>query len=73
TPTAPVPEVELINQVEEIEGGEWTSCGSALPVLASSSGASTCIADVQQGRAVLIADPTILENGGLVGWSAIAL
>jgi hypothetical protein len=62
-PLAPVPEVAGVRTVESAGPGSWREdTGQALPVVAGNGGSIVAVARVGLGRAILVADPSPLQN-----------
>lgn len=62
TPLLPVPEVSGVRGVTSEGSGAWRSTGPATPLLADSSHVLAAVADVGQGRVVLLADASPWQN-----------
>ena len=62
-PIVPVPEVAGVSTVESAGPGSWREdTGQAMPVVAGEHGSIVAVASVGPGRAVLVADPSPLQN-----------
>ena len=63
TPIAPASELADVARVRAGGSGGWASAGAALPVLGDDRAALVDVATIGQGRLLLLADPTPLQNG----------
>lgn len=62
-PIVPVAETAEVENVESAGPGSWTTqTGQAVPVIAGDGGSIVAVAKVGRGRAVLLADPSALQN-----------
>jgi Domain of unknown function (DUF4350) len=62
-PIVPVAETAGVENVESAGPGSWTTqTGQAVPVIAGDGGSVVAVATVGRGRAVLLADPSPLQN-----------
>lgn len=62
-PIVPVPEVAGVSVVESAGPGSWREdTGQALPIVAGEHGSIIAVASVGPGRAILVADPSPLQN-----------
>jgi hypothetical protein len=62
-PIVPAPEVAGVSTVESAGPGSWREdTGQAMPVVGGSEGSLIAIASVGRGRAILVADPSPLQN-----------
>ena len=61
----PVAETAGVASVATLQGWTFSSAGDSLPVLVGGSGAPALVHDLGRGRIVLLADPSVLANGGL--------
>ena len=62
-PIAPAPETVDVNEVESAGPGSWADdTGQAVSVVAGDRGSIVAIAAVGAGRAILVADPSPLQN-----------
>jgi Domain of unknown function (DUF4350) len=64
-PVAPVAEVEGVSTVVSAGAGAWGEARATLPVLSSSGSVTATVADQGAGRAVLLADSSMLHNAYL--------
>ena len=62
-PIAPAPELAGVKHVRAGGRGGWASAGAALPLLGNDRAALVDVATIGEGRLVLLADPTPLQNG----------
>ena len=60
----PVEETNGVESVSSAGGGAWESAGETLPIVAGDRLVAT-VADVGDGRVVMLADPTLLQNAFL--------
>jgi hypothetical protein len=65
-PLAPVPEVAGLRELVTADDGSWDTVRGALPILGDAKGSIAAVVSAGAGRAVLLADPSPLENGLLV-------
>jgi len=63
TPIAPAAELAGVARVRARGLGGWASAGAALPVLGNDRAALVDVATIGRGRLLLLADPTLLQNG----------
>ena len=61
-PVAPAPEVASVGEVRAAGAGGWSDPGGSLPILGDGSAAVASVAVVGEGRAVLLADSSVLHN-----------
>ena len=62
-PIVPVAETAGVQNLESAGPGSWTTeTGQAVPVIAGDGGSIVAVAAVGRGRAVLLADPSALQN-----------
>ena len=62
TPAAPVPEVEGVARVHTAGEGVWSDPRAILPILGCSGGTVAGVVNVGNGRAVVLADASPLQN-----------
>jgi Domain of unknown function (DUF4350) len=61
-PVVPAAETAGVENVEAAGPGSWAQAGQAVPVIAGDRGSILAVAKVGRGRAVLLADPSPLQN-----------
>jgi Domain of unknown function (DUF4350) len=61
-PVAPVAEVDGLASVAAAGGGSWSDTGEALPALAGEDAALLAVAGPGEGRLLLLADASVLQN-----------
>lgn len=61
-PIVPAPEAVGVNTVEAAGPGSWRDTGEAVPIVAGENGSLIAVARVGAGRAILVADPSPLQN-----------
>ena len=61
-PLAPVSEVEEVSEVTAAGEGSWHRAEGTLPLLGDDSSTVATVANVDRGRVVFLADPSILQN-----------
>jgi hypothetical protein len=59
---APVPETGAAESLRTAEAGVWEKAGGALPLAAGEDGPIALVQEVGEGRIVLLADPSPLQN-----------
>jgi hypothetical protein len=64
-PIVPAPEVRSVGEVRSAAAGTWEAEGEALPLLGGETGPVLVMRRVGEGRALLMADVSPLQNAGL--------
>lgn len=60
---APAPEVTGVEEIRTAALGRWSDAASGLPVLTGGDGVLAAVETVGSGRVVMLADPSVLQNG----------
>lgn len=64
-PLAPAPDLAGVMQLESSSNGSWETTGAALPVFGTAKRGLVAVASLGQGRVILLADASPLQDGNL--------